>query len=128
MKNLRDFVSSDARERFERIQHMIERISQFELYEEWGISVDPKFTKVKAEILPKPQILDPEKGGVSRDFVAYEKRQIEHFEELILNDDEWLIIYKQALSNKVQAMLGHCERAGQTLGVSLGYPTEVPLP
>lgn len=99
---------------------MIQKVRKFTLYKEWGMEIDGKFPRVTAKCLPAPQVLDPLNPQQPREFAAYEKRLIEHFEELVLDDGTWCILHKAGMRNKVVKAVDLFEKAGKSIGVSIG--------
>jgi hypothetical protein len=59
MRNLRQHMITEPRDRYERTQILIENFTKADILKEWNAKVSENFTQIKAKQLYHPKVLDP---------------------------------------------------------------------
>lgn len=120
MRDLRTYMITEPRDRFDRINGLIETFAKAGTLSEWQIKVNETFAKVNAKQLFHPGILDPQNNV--RTWNDYEGRKFKHTEPAQLTKGKWAIVYGQREFDQANALFDNLQRAAGAYGVRVDEP------
>lgn len=91
MRDLHTYKISGPNERFERIQKLLGKLGDSDVFDEWSLKVNQNMTQVNAKKLYPAKVLDEKNNSVP--FEAYSGGQIKHTQPLQMRKDRWAMIY-----------------------------------
>jgi aubergine len=120
MRDLRGHMITEPKDRFNRINQLIENFAKAGLLNEWQLKVNENFANVVAKQLYHPQILDPQNN--QRTWGDYEGRKFKHTEPVQLLKGKWTIVYGKREYEQANALYENLQKASGAYGVRVEEP------
>lgn len=126
MRDLRGYMITEPKDRFNRINSLIESFAKADLLNEWQMKVNENFTNIRAKQLFHPGILDPQNNV--RSWNDYEQRRFKHTEPAQLLKGKWTIVYGKREYEQANALFENLQKAAGAYGVRVEEPQWVEVP
>lgn len=123
MKKLQDYKLNNPDDRYRRINTLIEKFQQTQIFEDWGIKINSNFTQVRAKTLGNAEILDNKNAVL--DWMQYEKMKVPLSQPISMNHETWALVYSKRDFDNANALVDGFKRACGAFGIKVQDPQYV---
>lgn len=117
MKKLQDYKLNNPDDRYRRINTLIEKFQQTQIFEDWGIKINSNFTQVRAKTLGNAEILDNKNAIL--DWQQYEKMKVPLSQPISMNHETWALVYSKRDFDNANILVDSFKKACGAFGIKV---------